>query len=417
MSAVSLASQILSSSQLPVRQGKRGSRMFEARLHSGLSSAKPAWHSLERQGRCTAFQRFDWVNTIVRYLMRPDTEKVIVVEIFDAATRQPAMLLPLIYRRCPGYRVIQWLNCDVCDYSAPVFTADLDWGAADATAAWDAALKVLPRADILYVDGMPHDVGGTANPLVNLPRVRLSALTTCGFSIDGNPRDVLERCCSASFVRRYRRSVPRLERRGEVRLVGMQTDAEVDAVFSVLLEQRTARFRKLGRFDLLSRPAVAAFYRDAALQGLKGGPVRLHGLRVGDEWVGAAYGLVYGNSYQGLIMTIADEAPWRHASLGIQVHARLVEWARGRGLTYFDMSVGTSAYKDESGGQRRPLFAIDEALTLRGHLILLGLRSGTAFKAWLENKPWIFERLRATRQHLRRLSAKLGDARPYEARR
>lgn len=93
----------------------------------------------------------------------------------------------------------------------------------------------------------------------------------------------------------------------------------------------------------------------------------------------------------------------------MHVHAEAIKWARRQGLDYFDMSVGGGAFKDENGGRRLPLFAIEEALTARGRLILLGLRTGAAAKAWLEQKPWVFERLRSARRKLRRVSTQLGD--------
>ena len=273
----------------------------------------------------------------------------------------------------------------------------------------------MPSADLLRVDFMPADISGAANPLIMLAQTRLSAHTTCGVPIDGDPDTVLERCCRPSFVRRLGKARRRLERRGTVHFVEARTEAEVDAIFSVLLEQRLARFRKLGRFDLLRQPAIAAFYRDAAMQGLRGGPVRLLGLRVGDEWVGTYYGVAHGGAYQGLLITIAGDA-WRNYSLGLQVHAHVVKWACGQGLDYFDMSVGELSYKSEIGGHRWPLFAIDEALTLRGRLILLGLRAGAAAKAWLLAKPWVFERLRNGRRWLRRLPAHLKALLPHATR-
>lgn len=410
MSAVGHILRDRPSAELTGVRGRVRPRAFEARVHAGLSAAQAVWKRLEMQGKCTAFQHYDWVTMVVRHLAEPGDE-VLVVEILDADIRQPVMALPLVRRRHLGWRVIEWLNFGVCDYAAPLLASGVVWSDADAAAAWTAARKALPTADLLRIDGLPREVFGVANPLVMLPRACLSAHTTCGFPIGGDAESVLERCCSLSFVRRYWRSRPRLERRGAVQFVEARTEAEVETIFSVMLEQRLTRFRRLGRYDLLSRPAVVAFYREAALQGLKGGPVRLHGLRVGEEWVGASYSVVDGGAYQGLIITIADEPPWRHSSLGIHVHAQAIKWAAAMGLTYFDMSVGASAYKDESGGRREPLFAIDEALTLRGRVILLGLRAYAAAEARMEKSPWIATRLRRARRQFRRIRACLGAAR------
>lgn len=328
------------------------------------------------------------------------------MEVIDAVTQRPVMLLPLLRYRRPGHRVIEWLSCGVCDYAAPLLAPGLALSAKEAAAAWAAARAVLPPADLLRVKGIPQHVFGVANPLASLAQARRSSLVSAGIALDGDPDTLLQRKCNPSFLRDLGKASRRLQRCGEVRFVEAQTRAEIEEIFAALLTQRLARFRKLGRFDLLTNPAAVAFHRDAAIQGLKGGPARLFGLRVGDEWVATCYVLVHHGALQGLLLAMADDT-WRRCTPGLQIVARTMIWASQQGLDYYDMSVGSLHYKKEIGGRETPLFAIDEALTLRGRLLLAGLRQMEVGKAWLQTHPRTFEQLRAGRRTLRRTRRQL----------
>jgi CelD/BcsL family acetyltransferase involved in cellulose biosynthesis len=369
-------------------------------VHYDLEAAVDSWR-LGADWRSTPFQRLDWLTLVVDKLVAPHREQILIVELRRATDQRPIMLLPLIRYQKRGFRCIEMLSCGVCDYAAPLFSTNMRWTAEEAAAVWQAVRRVLPPADIIQIDGLPRFVQDVANPLTMLTHIGHSDHTTCGLEIDGDPATVLARCCSPSFVRRLGKTGRRLEKRGAVCFIEATTPAQVDEIWAVLREQRAARFAKLGRFDLLGQPNLSDFYRSAALQGLTGGPVRLLGLRVGDQWAGTYYGLLHGRAFQGLVVTMAGDS-WRTCSPGLHVHAHVIRWARAQGLSYFDMSVGPRAYKDDIGGVRMPLLSIEEALSLRGHAVLAGFRGFRALRAALRAHPRLFDQLRKIRHKFRR---------------
>ena len=254
----------------------------------------------------------------------------------------------------------------------------------------------------MRIDSIPADVWGRPNPLALLSRTVASAHNTSGMAIHGPAETLIQRVCKASLQRELATKGRRLERRGAVSLVVAGTPEEVEAMFGVLLQQRLARFRKLGRFDLLTQASAVAFYRQTALDGLSGGAGRLLGLRCGDEWVATCYGLVHGGAFHLMLMSIADES-WANCSPGLLLVCRAMTWSREQDLDYFDFTVGDHGYKSKIGGRSEPLFAVYQDLTLKGRFVrgvLEGLRDG---KAWLTRRhPALFERLRGLRQALRR---------------
>ena len=378
-----------------------GARRFEIRFHAGLEAIEPLWRGFEREGVCTAYQRFDWVSAIARHLVPGSGGELLIAEVREADTGRPLMLWPLLRRRGPGYTVVEWLSCGVCDYSAPVMAPGFTPSSLEVAAVWQRLIATLPRTDLIRIDGIPAEMSGLANPLALLAQTVPSQHSSSGLALHGDPDTLLTRVCRRSFVRDFAKFERRLKRRGDLRFVTASTPDEAEALFSVLHAQRLARFRKLGRFDLLTQPDAADFYRDSARRGLTGGPMRVVGLRVGDSWVAILTGLLHGATFYANLIAIGDDS-WRNTSPGLQIIARTMLWSCEQGLEYFDLTVGALRYKTEMGAQGKPLFAITQALTFKGRLVVLAMQAIEAGKAWLQAHPKLFDRLRSVRRTLRR---------------
>ncbi|GJE45137.1 GNAT family N-acetyltransferase [Methylobacterium soli] len=403
MNAVDLA---LFSPQAERPMAAATGRAFAIALHRDLAGAEGAWRHLEREGTVTAYQRFDWVRAILQHLAPRASADLLIAEVRDAETGRPLMLWPMCRLNRRGHRVIVWADFGVCDYIAPLMAAGLTLSDAEAEAVWTAILAVLPAADLVRIDAIPAMVSGYPNPLAQLARTTASAHITSGMAIHGPSGTLLQRVCKASVMREIGMKSRRLERRGDVAFVVAETADAVETMFAVLLEQRLARFAKLGRFDLLTQPEAVAFYRQTALEGLSGGAARLVGLQVGDQWVATCYGLVHGGAFHVTLLSIADES-WRNCSPGFLLVCRAMTWAREQGLDYFDFTIGEHGYKAKIGGQSQPLLSIHQELSLKGRAlrgVIEGLRDG---KAWLVARhPALFERLRNLRQAQRRGAAR-----------
>lgn len=374
---------------------------YTACLHPDLAAAAPLWRSLQDEGTCTAYQRLEWAESLARHLIPGSGAVPLVVEVREAVSGRPIMLLPLMHVRHRGFSVIQWLDLGVCDYAAPILAPGAALSPSQAAEAWDAVRAALPRADLVRITRIPKAVFGTPNPLALLPAARTIAMRASGLVLDGDPDTLLARACP-SIVKDIVRRRKRLAKHGTVRFVEARTEAEVGQIFDVLLRQRRERFRELGRFDLLDRPEVAAFYRDAALRSVPGGLVRIFGIVVDDEWIATAYGLEHHGAFHGILLAMAGDA-WRPCAPGILIVAEIMVWARRQGLTYLDFTIGDLPYKNGFSPVSHDLMEVAYARSLRGHLILAAERLVNGSKAALQRHPAVFERLREVRQSLRRL--------------
>ncbi|TPN13085.1 GNAT family N-acetyltransferase [Mesorhizobium sp. B2-3-3] len=384
-----------------VAAGTGTSARYTARLHTSLDSVKPPWLRLEANGLCTGHQAFAWVEGIARWLM-PKSADLLVVEVNDAATGAPAMLLPLMRRRALGHYVIEWLSCGVCDYSAPLLADARPWTQQSADAAWAAVRAVLPPADRIHIAGIPQRIHGVANPLALLSASRDSIQIASGLAMDGEPETLIKRICKSSFAKNFHKHCRRFEQMGKLDLVEARTPDMVEKQFATLLELRLNRFRELGRFDLLTQAPVVAFYRDAALQGLSDGSVRLFGLRVGEAYLAVIYVLIMKGTLHALLLGIDQDAV-ANTPPGLTTIGKLMMWARARGLDYFDLSVGSQGYKQHIGASSAVLAELCEAMTLRGGGATAYIKLRGKTELFVRSRPGLFKTVQGVMRRLRRL--------------
>ncbi len=379
--------------------GTEADQGFSARILTPAEAVGP-WGALQGEGACTAYQRLEWMESLETCLVGPSGATPLIVELAQAG--RPLMLLPLALRQQRGHRLVEWLDLGVCDYAAPVLGAGVALSAAEMERAWAAILAVLPPTDLVRITRIPGEIFGRPNPLALLPGAKPIAMHSSGFVLEGDPATLLKRICQGSTYSDNARRTRRLRKAGEVRFVAAGTEAEVDAIFEALVRQRRARFREMGRFDLLGRPEVAAFYREAAKRNLANGFVRVFGISVDGEWIATSYGLVHGGAFHGILLAMAGEQ-WRSYAPGIMIATEIMVWARSEGLDYFDFTIGDLPYKHAFRPVPRPLYEIVAPRSLRGRVVMVAKRLRSRTKAWLQQRPAAFERLRAFRRRLRRL--------------
>lgn len=378
---------------------------FEARLHAGLDRVAGIWRHFETAGASTVYQSAHWARSAAQHLASPAGASPFLVEVRDADTRRPLMLLPLVLRRSSGWRIVEGLDFGVCDYAAPLMAPGLDLAPEDMDGLWKAVLSVLPPADVLRISRLPERIRGVRNPMTLLPECRRMDMQSYGLPIDGDPETLLSRVCAPSMAKDLACKMRRLHKQGTVRFVQATTPDMVQTLFAALLEQRLKRFREAGRFDLLTRPGVPEFYLDAALGSLRGGgPVRLFGISVDGEWVACAYGLVGAGAFHGIILSMAD-GEWRRCSPGLCMVGEVMKWACAQGLPYFDMTIGALQYKSGFSASGHDLYEVTRALTPVGAVLMRAGRLKAEANAWIRRHPRLFARLRAIVQTARRVEA------------
>ncbi|WP_435053909.1 GNAT family N-acetyltransferase [Mesorhizobium australicum] len=385
----------------PARTGVGATARYTARLHTSFDTVRQLWQRLEETGLCTGHQGLAWVEGIAGRLM-PKGAELLVVEVNDAATGAHVMLLPLTRRRALGHSVIEWLSHGVCDYSAPLLADARPWTRQSADAAWAAVRAVLPPADRIHIAGIPREIHGVPNPLALLSAARDSIQIASGLVMDGEPETLVKRICKSSFTKNFNKHCRRFEQLGGLALVEAETPEMIDEQFGRLLDLRLNRFRELGRFDLLTQAPIVEFYRNAALQGLSDGSVRLFGLRVGQAYLAVMYVLVMKGTLHALLLGIDQEAV-PNVAPGLTMIGKLMVWGRAQGLGYFDLSVGGQGYKQQIGASNSVLAELCEAMSLKGRGSTAYIRLRSKTELFVRSKPRLYKAVQGVMHRLRRL--------------
>lgn len=380
------------------------STRYSARLYRRLDEVEPTWRELEATGSLTAFQQLAWTRAMCDWLVAPETDVPIFVVVTEQASGRAVMLLPMLLVKSRTHSKITWLDLGVSDYSGPILASGAALDSKAAQEAWACACGVLPAADFIHISLIPARIGGVANPLAALPSCRPMEMQAFAVGLTGDPETLIQRLMTqSSTFREIKRRRRKLAEHGEVAVVAASTPDEVDRIFDALLDQRRERFQMVGRFSLLDRPKVAAFYRAAAHDGLTGGPVRLFGLSVDGIWIATVYGLLHDNAFHMVIPTMSD-GEWRIYAPGLQLIAAVMEWSQAQGLDKFDFTIGYQRFKTDLGGTASDLHEVYEAITLKGQVLTRGIRAVASGKAWIKRRPALFAALRDQRQRLRRWS-------------
>lgn len=381
-----------------------------ARLHRSLEAVRDLWLACEAEGACNAHQRYGWMALVAERLLPLEKAEILVVELSDAASGEPILLLPLVRRRKAGLSEIAPLSGGVCDYTAPILARPVAYTPEEALRFWQAIRAALPRADRLRLDSIPDEIRpGLPNPLALLHSVEPSALSVSGVALSGPAETLLERAFRPSFVKQIGKTGRRLERMGDLAFVAARTPAEVEDMMEALLRFRLERFRKLGRFDILASQPYSDFYLEAARQGLAGGSARVQGVKLDGEWLALLLLLQDRTVVHGLLVAI-DEARAANTTPGLYAITQAVLHACRDGITYFDFSVGAQAYKQSMGTEGRPLYRLEEVHSLRGRALALADRGVEELRARLRRQTALYAKLRTARGRLRRLTHRLKGA-------
>ena len=351
--------------------GKLGARTrsraagFRVELISDWTQAAARWNA---SNPSTPFQHPQWYAAWYAAFAGADHVEPVIAIVTDAATGEPAALLPLICRRQNGLRVVEFADLDLTDYNAPLLGAAAPRDASAARAMWSDLHKALRRmpggADLIRLRKVPVDLDGRPNPLA-----LLKSAGPC--SLNGNVvatgedydawRFTLERTVRKELERSWR-----VFTRDPAAAFSIVTDRD-DAlrILSTTEVLQGTRMQSLGLNFILNDATSAAFYRNLVGDGVAGGYAVTTALKVGEEVVATLLGIRCGSRYVMIRISNAGDK-WSNCSPGRLIIERTMAALHSDGVREFDFSVGNYAYKRRFGVARLPLLDISAALSLRG---------------------------------------------------
>lgn len=276
---------------------------------------------------------------------------------------RPLLLLPLGIRRQASARILEFLDCGVADYNAPVlFSPAAQLSPEAARALWIAVRHAAPRFDVAMLRKMPEFVGDLRNPLYTLASEKC-AQSGHHILLGRAPAEMLQSKHDSKETKRRR---ARLSDVGEIRFQVAASQSEIDAVFAEFIRQKSAQYRERTGSDGFDVPGQRDYYRSLARRLVDRG-VELVCLRVGGAIVATAWCLIAGRRYY-YMMCAHEGGRWGKFGTGRLLLEDLIERASRDGLEAFDLGFGDEDYKLRWNQTTLALADALEPVTLLGRL-------------------------------------------------
>lgn len=372
-------------------------------VHSELAAIERAWREFEATAAATAFQSFDWLARWQRHIgSRRGTRPAVVLG--RSIDGDLLFVLPLAIERRALVRRLCWLGGDLCDYHAPIFGERLRarLGADGFAPVWHdilALLRTSPRFrfDLIDLQQMPETVGGQKNPFVDLAvTLHPSGAHIATLTADWETFYAAKR--SAPTRKRERGKLKKMAEHGEIVFADVNGPDAVRTM-DVLIAQKGRALARMGVENFFARPGYREFFLDLAADPSLSNFVHVGRMTVGATIAATSFGLIHRGCYCLMLSSYDDGEVARFGPGRAYLH-ELLRRAIGRGLTYFDFTVGDESYKREWSDVELRLYDHTAASTMRGlpvAALTLGYRRA---KRMIKQTPVLWNAFSAARNFI-----------------
>ena len=337
-------------------------------VHSELEAIEPEWRAFEQTAAATAFQAFDWLDRWQRHIgSRRGTRPAVVFG--RNAEGELLFILPLALERGLVRRLC-WLGGDLTDYNAPILGEGLraHLTAEGFAPLWHdilALLRTSPafRFDLIDLRQIPETVGREVNPFVDL-KVTLHPSGAHVARLTDEWEKFYAAKRSSASRKTERKKLKQLAEHGEIAFADVD-GLDAARTMDVLMTQKRRALARMGVKNFLARPGYREFFLDLASDPYLAGFVHVGRMSVGATIAATSFGLIHRDCYYLMLSSYDDGELAKFGPGRAHLH-ELLRRAIGRGLGYFDFTVGDESYKREWSDVELRLYDHTAAATMRG---------------------------------------------------
>lgn len=307
--------------------------------------SSPAYAELFGNSAATAFQHPLWLDRVYRHIVPSHGAEPLVVVVRAPEDGRLLAVLPLVKRRHRGRTVVEFADCGVSDYAAPVCDVN----------AWaplrhdHRTRRLIGRAlgsyDLLRISRLRDDSHDIAELL--RPARRFASGTAHAASLHPPFSEWRSERMSDSRRREFDKKRRQLSRKGSLALACPTEENAVRNSFEAMRELRKPRFAERANADILTDPAAFSFYVDVAKSGVASGFARTYVLALDGRQIAGVFGICHRARF--LTLLSAFDIVHKNHSLGYLLFEDVVQDCIARGETTFDLTVGDEAYKHDFG--------------------------------------------------------------------
>lgn len=367
---------------------------IEVMVYHELKHVEDIWHSMEKNGICTVFQSYSWMQAWMQ--TQGDSSELLVVLVLNS-DKQPLMLLPMCIQRDWQGSTLVSAGGPLADYNAPLLGESFHQqvGKGEFTKIWKKIKNALPSIDRIAIERMPDTIENSYNPLLDLNLLPhpSSAHST---KVYGPLEQFILDKRSRRWASGERRKERRLAEHGKITFRMASNDDNYNELLDTCLNQKSSGYRRLGVEDLFADSRQVEFVKLLTQANANTNMVVLCGVEVADSLAATFWGLNYRQRLYYMLPAY-EENDLQTYSPGNILMRNLFDWSAQNGINVFDFTVGDEPYKFQWSDDRMELYDYFEGLTLRGKLTV----TITALKQKLKKSVKANERLSALYRNLR----------------
>jgi CelD/BcsL family acetyltransferase involved in cellulose biosynthesis len=360
-------------------------------VHSELAAIEAEWRAFERTAAATAFQSFDWLAKWQRHIgTRQGTRPAVVLG--RDGDGELLFIFPLALERRRLVRRLTWLGGDLCDYHAPLLCAGFraHLAAEGFAPLWHDVLALLRssprfRFDLIDLQQMPETIGGEVNPFGDL-NVTLHPSGAHIARLTGDWEKFYASKRSSANRKVERKKLKQMAERGDIRFADAHDGIDGVHTMDVLLMQKGRALARMGVENFLVRPGYRDFFLDLATDASLAGFVHVCRMTVGSTIAATSFGLIHRDCYYLMLSSYDDGELAKFGPGRAHLH-ELIRRAIGRGLAYFDFTVGDESYKREWSDVELRLYDHTAAATMRGLPAAAALAGYRRAKRFIKQTP------------------------------
>ncbi len=325
----------------PVRRPRavwRREPRFMVEIFDGADDALAALEAVQGGLACNGFQTLNWLTLVYEDLAPALKATPRVVVVTERNSGEVALVLPLIVARKRSLRVARYADLGVADLGAPMLGPALLTKPRSIRRTWRAVRRALHDVDIIRLEKMPREIGERDNPLLRVAKCSPSRKPARVITVPGSFEEF-----SAALPRPNVNPDWRRVRRNTVDIAPVFSRAvlpeDVARAYSLLDEQRAARFAAAGLAYAASELKFRQFYERLAIDGTEAGFAYIFTLAKGSETIATLFGIRNNASFHVLAMSSHASDP-DEPSPARAICLEAIEFFVENGVRRFEFSSG-----------------------------------------------------------------------------
>jgi len=365
------------------------------KVHHDLDEIADLWRAFQAQADHSVFQSFDWLLHWQRHVGTLCGSVPAIVLGHDHGG-EILFILPFGLHKAGPARRLTWLGWQLCDYNGPLLARHFS----DCVSSerfflvWREITELLRSDarscfDLIDLQKMPEWIGEQRNPLLDL-KVHLHPSGAYIAGLGRNWEELYAAKRSGATRKRERRQLRQLAQYGKLDFVHTQGAEERTRALTILFEQKSRAFARMGVDNLFLKPGRREFFLSVASDPAMNGLIHVSRLDVGDEIAAVAVGLKFRDCYYLILSSYAGGELARFGPGRAHLHD-LLRHATEQGYCSFDFTVGDEPYKRDWADTELKLYDYLQAANPRGELLGFTIAQFRRLKRLIKQSPALWQ--------------------------